>query len=387
MNKYTINEKMFVEDGQFVGSFLNDKEHYRRGANNCYLANCDTFNVRRENFGLMKGERNYVNVLDITRCDIFYLSVIKEIRRDKNINISRTTETVKDVKRNYDNKMIEPQKITMSVYFFYGKDKKLKQYFLNHINDMFLNGKYREFSFSSGGSLYIKMPDTIHEYKEDVFEELIFTGTDIVEQYEDGFLLDINFVSLTGMKVWIETRDTTKQMNKLTSDKFFKSKKFDVEEAFYGDFYSTERDLIEFDPPSFSLIKQEPDIWVDLSDLDTDYLFFSTESYRNPSKDFLFFYSPRGIVRVKKEKYNWLYISTQHKVIAKVQRGSLKNDPMENVLLDNSNYYRRLIYEDSFSNIQASYFSFDDVCDLQPLQRIHVVPAVRCVLLWKNYIL
>lgn len=383
MNKYTINEKMFVDDGQFVGSFLNDKEHYRRGANNCYLANCDTFNVRGGKFGLMKGERSFVNVLDITRCDIFYLSVIKEIRRDKNINISRTTETVKDVKKNYDNKMIEPQKITMSVYFFYGKDKKLKQYFLNHINDMFLNGEYREFLFKSGGLLYIKMPDTIHEYKEDVFEELIFTGTDIVEQYEDGFLLDINFVSLTGMKVWIETRDTTKQMNKLTSDKFFKSKKFDVEEAFYGDFYSTERDLIEFDPPSFSLIKQEPDIWVELSDLDTDYLFFSTESYRNPSKDFLFFYSPRGIVRVKKEKYYWLYISTQHKVIAKVKRG----DPMRNVLLDNSNYYRRLIKDDSFSNIQASYFSFDDVCDLQPLQRIHVVPAVRCVLLWKNYIL
>ena len=381
MNKYTIDKKMFYEDGRLVGQ--SERKHYR-GANNCYLANCDTFNVRRSRFGGMGGEVNYVNILDITWCDIFYLSVIKEIRRDNNINISRTTDTVRDVKRTYDNKMIEPQNITMSVYFFYGKDKKLKQDFLNHINDMFLNGKYRKFLFGSGGFLYIKMPDTIHEYKEDVFEELIFTGTDIVEQYEDGFLLDINFVSLTGMKVWIETRDTTKQMNKLTSDKFFKSKKFDVEEAFYGDFYSTERDLIEFDPPSFSLIKQEPDIWVDLSDLDTDYLFFSTESYRNPSKDFLFFYSPRGIVRVKKEKYKWLYISTQHKVIAKVQR---RNNPRKNVLLDNGNYYRRLIYEDSVSNEQASYFSFDDVCDLQPLQRIHVVPAVRCVLLWKNYIL
>ena len=390
MNKYYFDENILYSTGNPRYGKIYIKEKDKRGSNNVFFENCASYGIDDSMFyskksGLQGGDNGHGDymILSIHNSIFFLLGIIKDIVRDSSIKISRQEEKISDIKRSYDSRIIEPTNITMQMYFFHEPSLKTRHNLMKTIKETFVDGIYKGDKIKSNGVLFIKFPDVVKKYKEDVYEEVIFTGMDIIEEYNDGVLVNLNFKNPSGMKIWIETRDTKEDYKRLKTSSLYRNKPFDTEEAFYQRVYHTENDLIEIPPPSFSLKEQKPDIYINMREADSPYCFFSVEKFQQPNKDFKYLYSTSGILKLEPGNYKPFYISIEKRIIG--ERSFGWSDKISSLLnKDSSNYY---FSDDSFLNKQASYFSFDSVCPIQWGQDFHIVPAVECVLLWKNYIL
>lgn len=393
MNKYYFDESLLhnTTNNLYYGkkySFLID----RRGSNNVFFENCASYGIDDSQFRSRKsglqggdtGKGDYM-ILSIHNSIFFLLGIIKDIVRDSSIKISRQEERITDIKRSSDSRIIEPTNITMQMYFFHKPSLKTRHNLMKTIKETFVDGRYKRDRIKSNGVLFIKFPDVVKKYKEDVYEEVVFTGMDIVEEYKDGVLVNLNFKNPSGMKIWIETRDTSENYKRLKTSSLYRDKPFDTEEAFYQRVYHTENDLIEIPPPSFSLKEQKPDIYIDMREADSPYCFFSVEKFQQPDKDFKYIYSSNGILKLKPGNYTPFYISIEKRILGEDEHGLSVSDMISSLLNKNStiSYFSN----DSYLNSQASYFSFDSVCPIQWGQAFHIVPALKCVLLWKNYVL
>ena len=387
MNKYYFDESIFYTAPQrlYYGKrYINEK--YKRGSNNVFFENCASYGIDDSQFygrksGLQGDDNGHGKhiILSIHNSIFFLLGIIKDIVRDSSIKISRQEEKISDIKRSYDSRIIEPTNITMQMYFFHEPSLKTRHNLMETIKETFVDGIYKENKIKSNGVLFIKFPDVVKKYKEDVYEEVVFTGMDIVEEYKDGVLVNLNFKNPSGMKIWIETRDTSENYKRLKTSSLYRDKPFDTEEAFYQRVYHTENDLIEIPPPSFSLKEQKPDIYINMRGADSPYCFFSVEKFQQPDKEFKYLYSTDGILKLNPGLY--YYISTEKRILGKMP--GVSRADMISSLLNKSSYSD----DSEYLNSQASYFSFDSVCPIQWGQDFHIVPALECVLLWKNYIL
>lgn len=393
MNKYYFDESVFYTDsrGLYYGKrYMNKKD--KRGSNNVFFENCASYGIDDSQFygrksglqGRDDGKGDYI-ILSIHNSIFFLLGIIKDIVRDSSIKISRQEEKITDIKRSYDSRIIEPTNITMQMYFFHKPSLKTRHNLFKIIKETFVDGRYKGDRIKNNGVLFIKFPDVVKKYKEDVYEEVVFTGMDIVEEYKDGVLVNLNFKNPSGMKIWIETRDTSKDYKRLKTSSLYRNKPFDTDEAFYQRVYHTENDLIEIPPPSFSLKEQKPDIYINMRGTDSPYCFFSVEKFQQPNKDFKYLYSTSGILKLKPGYSTPFYISIEKRLIGE-RRSNKWSDKISSLL--NKNPSTSFNSDDSrYLNSQASYFSFDSVCPIQWGQDFHIVPAIECVLLWKNYIL
>lgn len=391
MNKYYFNEDLLHSTGDlYYGKSYNNSED-KRGSNNVFFENCSSYGIDNSKFysrksGLQGGDNgngDYM-ILSIHNSIFFLLGIIKDIVRDSSIKISRQEEKISDIKRSFDSRIIEPTNITMQMYFFHKPSLKTRHNLMKTIKETFVDGRYKGDRIKSNGVLFIKFPDVVKKYKEDVYEEVIFTGMDVVEEYKDGVLVNLNFKNPSGMKIWIETRDTREDYKRLKTSSLHRNKPFDTEEAFYKRVYHTENDLIEIPPPSFSLKEQKPDIYINMEEADSPYCFFSVAKFQQPNEDYKYVYSSDGILKLKPGNYRPFYISTEKRILGEVS-GVSRVDMVSSLL--NKNATVSYFSSDSYLNSQASYFSFDSVCPIQWGQAFHIVPAIECILLWKNYIL